>query len=98
MTGTSVSSADLDPRRRRLIFRAWHRGTREMDLLMGSFADSEIKTMSDEDLAVLEALCEVPDRDLFAWITTKSPTPANYDTEVFRRLMAFHTHNRPIHV
>lgn len=98
MTGTTVSSADLDPRRRRLLFRAWHRGTREMDLLMGSFADAELPTMSEGDLAVFEALCEVPDRDLFAWLTDKADTPSNYDTDVYRRLKAFHTHQRPIHV
>ncbi len=60
MTGTTVSTADLDPRRRRILFRAWHRGTREMDLLMGTFTDSEIRTMSEDDLGVLELLCEAP--------------------------------------
>ncbi len=98
MTGTTVSSADLDPRRRRILFRAWHRGTREMDLLMGSFADSEIRTMSEGDLADFEALAEVPDRDLFAWITGKGVTPENYDTALFRRLRAFHTHAGPINI
>jgi antitoxin CptB len=98
MTGTTVSSADLEPRRKRIVFRAWHRGTREMDLLMGSFTDSEIATMSEPDLDVLEALIEVPDRDLFAWISGKADTPSNYDTGVFKRLKAFHTHSKPIHV
>ncbi len=98
MTGTSVSSSEIEPRRRRILFRAWHRGTREMDLLMGSFTDSEIRTMSDDDLATLELLIEAPDRDLFAWITDKVETPANYDTDVFRRMKAFHTHVAPINV
>jgi antitoxin CptB len=94
MTG----SADIEPRRRRILFRAWHRGTREMDLLMGQFTDAEIKTMSEDDLSVLEALIEVPDRDLFAWVTGKAETPVNYDTALFRRLKAFHTHSTPINV
>jgi antitoxin CptB len=98
MTGTTVSSADIDPRRRRILFRAWHRGTREMDLLMGSFTDSEIRTMSEDDLGVLELLCEAPDRDIFAWLTGKAETPSNYDTPLFRRLKAFHTHQKPVHV
>ncbi len=98
MTGTTVSTADLDPRRRRILFRAWHRGTREMDLLMGTFTDSEIRTMSEDDLGVLELLCEAPDRDIFAWLTDKMETPSNYDTELFRRLKAFHTHGKPVHV
>jgi len=98
MTGTTVSSADLEPRRRRILFRAWHRGTREMDLLMGSFTDSEIATMSEDDLTTFEALIEAPDRDIFSWITGKAETPSNYDTAVFQRLKLFHTHTAPIHV
>jgi antitoxin CptB len=98
MTGTTVSSADIEPRRRRILFRAWHRGTREMDLLMGQFTDSEIRTMSEDDLEVLEALCEAPDRDIFAWMTGKEETPSNYNTELFRRLKAFHTHSSPVNI
>lgn len=90
MTGTSRSSAGLDERRRRLLFRAWHRGTREMDLLMGRFADSAIAALDDGELAVFEALIEVPDRDLFAWITGAEATPANYDTAVLARLRDYH--------
>ena len=97
MTGTTVSSADLEPRRRRTLFRAWHRGTREMDLLIGGFTDAEIKTMSEADLDVFEALLEAPDRDIFAWMTNKIETPSNFDTPVFKRLMAFHTHSAPIY-
>ncbi|KAA2236979.1 succinate dehydrogenase assembly factor 2 [Salinarimonas soli] len=98
MTGTSRSSADLDPRRRKVLFRSWHRGMREMDLLMGQFSDAEIGTMSDGDLDDFELLIEVPDRDLLAWLTDEAETPSNYDTAVFRRLKAFHTHQGPINV
>ncbi len=98
MSGSTRSSADLDPRRRRILFRAWHRGTREMDLLMGRFADAAIAAMSDAELDTFEALIEVPDRDLFAWLTDKEPVPENYDSDVFRKLKAFHTHGGPIHV
>ncbi len=97
MSGTARSSAGLDLRRRRLLFRAWHRGTREMDLIMGRFADAAIDTMSDADLDDFERLIEVPDRDLFRWITGEDETPSNYDTAIFRRVKAFHTHDAPIH-
>jgi hypothetical protein len=50
MSGTTRTSADLDPRRRRTLFRAWHRGIREMDLIMGRFADAEIGALSEEEL------------------------------------------------
>lgn len=90
MTGTTRTTAGLDPARRRALYRSWRRGTREMDLLMGRFADAEIDRFSDEEFVDFEALIEVPDRDLFAWIAGREATPANYDTAVFRRLKAFH--------
>jgi antitoxin CptB len=90
-------SEDLDPRRRRALFRAWHRGTREMDLLMGRFADANLASLSDGDLDVFELLMEAPDRDVFSWLTGELPTPGNYDTPLFRRLAAFHTHAAPLH-
>ncbi|HEV2604139.1 MAG TPA: succinate dehydrogenase assembly factor 2 [Microvirga sp.] len=98
MSGTQRSSADLDSRRRRVLFRSWHRGLREMDLIMGRFADAEIGTMSDADLDEFERLIEVPDRDLFRWITGEDETPSNYDTAVFKRLKGFHSHIAPIHI
>ncbi|MGJ3263931.1 MAG: succinate dehydrogenase assembly factor 2 [Salinarimonas sp.] len=97
MTGTTRTSADLDPRRRKILFRSWHRGIREMDLIMGRFADAEIGTLSEEELDTFEALIEVPDRDLFRWITGEDETPSNYDTPLFRRLQGFHTHDAPLH-
>jgi antitoxin CptB len=97
MTGTARSSEGLDARRRKLLFRAWHRGIREMDLIMGRFADAEIGTMADVDLAEFERLIEVPDRDLYLWLTGEAETSPSYDTPVFRRLKSFHTHDAPIH-
>jgi antitoxin CptB len=97
MSGSQRSSADLDPRRRRILFRSWHRGIREMDLIMGRFADAEIGRLDEPELDEFERLIEVPDRDLFAWLTGASEVPDNYDTGVFRKLKAFHTHQGPIH-
>ena len=97
MSGTTRTSADLDPRQRRILFLAWHRGIREMDLIMGRFADAAIDALSDAELDDFERLIEVPDRDLFRWITGEDETPSNYDTPIFRRIKAFHTHDAPIH-
>ncbi len=96
MSGSMRTSADLDPRRRRALFRAWHRGIREMDLILGRFADVEIATMSESDLADFERLIEVPDPDLFGWIA-KGGAPAAFDTPVFQRLRRFHAHETPLH-
>ena len=90
MTGSARSSNGLDPRRRRALFRAWHRGTREMDLLLGRFADAHIGTLSEADLAGFEALMEVPDRVLFAWVTGREPVPANYLSAAYRGIVEFH--------
>ena len=73
MTGSTRSSDGLDDRRKRLLFRCWHRGTREMDLILGRFADTEISDLPDADLAELERLLEVPDPDLYAALTGEKP-------------------------
>ena len=89
MTGTTRSSAGLDPRRRRLLYRLWHRGTREMDLIMGRFADASIDALSEEDIGELERLADVPDPELYGWLTGGVPVPADFDVAVFRRLRDF---------
>jgi antitoxin CptB len=90
MTGSSKSSDGLDHRRRKLLFRSWHRGIREMDLIMGRFADALIDRLSDAELAEYERLIQVPDPDLYAWISGEIAVPANYDTPLLRRLRDFH--------
>ena len=90
MTGTTRSSEGLDLRRRRLLFRAWHRGMREMDLILGRFADAHLALMSEGELAELERLIEVPDRDLLAWITGEEAVPPELDGALFRNLRDFH--------
>ena len=95
MTGTTRSSAGLDPRRRRLLYRAWHRGTREMDLIMGRFADAQIGALTDTEIGELERLADVPDPELYAWLTGSRPVPDDYDLAVFRRLRDFHALRHP---
>ena len=84
----------LEERRKRLVFRAWHRGTREMDLLLGPFADAAATVFSEQEIAAFEALLEVPDPDIYAWIIGSAATPVDYDTPLFRRLCAFHREGR----
>ena len=89
MTGTTRSSEGLDTRRKRLLFRCWHRGTREMDLILGRFADSAIATLSDSEVGQLERLIEVPDPDLYAALTGDKPLAAEYADALFERIKAF---------
>ena len=97
MSGSTLTSAGLDVRRRKILFRAWHRGTREMDLLMGRFADAALTGMSEADLDEFERLIDVPDPDLFGWIMGEADAPPEYDTTVFRRLKGFHKHGASTH-
>ena len=90
MTGSTRSSDGLDLRRRKLLFRSWHRGMREMDLVMGGFADAEIGRLSEAELDEYERLVELPDGELLAWITGEQEVPADQDGAVLRRLRAFH--------
>jgi antitoxin CptB len=89
MTGSIRSSSGLDDRRKRLLFRCWHRGTREMDLILGRFADAEIATLSDEEVTQLEHLIEVPDPDLYAAVTDDKPLADKYVSALFDRIKAF---------
>jgi antitoxin CptB len=90
MTGTTRSSEGLDPRRRKLLFRSWHRGMREMDLIMGGFADARIASLGENELAELERLIEVPDPDLLAWIIGDAVVPPDFDSALLRDLRRFH--------
>jgi antitoxin CptB len=90
MSDSGPANQDLDPRRKRLRFRAWHRGMREMDLVFGPFADSAVAEFTEDEVAQFEALLEAPDPDVYAWITGAAPVPANFDTALFKRLYAFH--------
>ena len=94
MTGMTRSSADLDERRRRLLYRSWHRGIREMDLIMGRFAEASIENLEEPELDEFERLMEVPDRDLYMWISGEKPVPAEYDVAMFRRLRDFDVSGR----
>lgn len=76
-------------RRRRLLFRAWHRGTREMDLVMGRFLDTVIAGLTAAELGEIERWIDVPDPQLYAWVTGEEELPADYDTPLFRRWRQF---------
>ena len=65
---TERSSEGLDERRRKLLFRAWRRGVREMDLIVGRFADAHIDKFDDVALDDFERLIEAPNAELYSWV------------------------------
>jgi antitoxin CptB len=88
MSGSTLGSAALDERRRRILFRAWRRGLREMDLVMGQFADMNLPAMSDSEIAEFESLLDLPDPLMLAWITGSEPIPPERDTPLLARAAA----------
>jgi antitoxin CptB len=79
----------IENRRKRLRFRAWHRGTKEMDLLIGSFADAHLSGFGRDQLDRFEALLDVPEPVVYDWILGRGQPPADYDDDVTRLLLAF---------
>jgi antitoxin CptB len=77
---------NIENKRKRLIYRSWHRGTKEMDLIMGSFADKNVPDFSESEVAMYEALLEQNDPDLYEWITGQKEAPANVVNDVYERL------------
>jgi antitoxin CptB len=90
---TERSSEGLDVRRRKLLFRAWRRGVRETDLIVGRFADAYIDKFDDGALDDFERLIEVPNNELYAWVVGDGNIPQEFDTAVLRQLISFHKHD-----
>ena len=89
---------DREVRRRRIRFRAWHRGIREMDLLMGGFADAELAQLADVELDQFEHLLDLPDPQVFAWLAGIEDVPAAENTPLLKKVRAFRVHEAPLHV
>ena len=79
----------LDARRRRLRYRAWHRGTKEMDLVLGPYADHHTPALDDSELDRLEALMEEADTDLLKWAMGQETPPPSADNELLQQIVTF---------
>jgi antitoxin CptB len=82
-----TSSSEI--RRKRLLFRSWHRGTRESDLILGRFADTHLTVFDDAQLGRYEALLDCADADIFDWVSGRTAPPAEHDHDVTRLLLAY---------
>ena len=81
--------AAADIRKKRLLYRSWHRGTRESDLIMGRFADAYLAGFDADQLDRYEALLECSDADLFDWVAGRAAPPETQDHDVTRLLISF---------
>lgn len=87
MTDTAPSDAiTSDARLRRMHFRAWHRGTKEADILLGSFVDTHMASFNAEQLGLMEALLEEQDVDILAWAIGAAPCPPRFEGELMRAI------------
>jgi len=78
-----------DIRRKKIAFRAWHRGFREADLILGAFADAYLAGLSDGELDRFERLLEEADHDIYNWIIERTPTPPQFETDIMSKLRIF---------
>jgi antitoxin CptB len=83
------TSDGLEPRRKKALFRAHHRGTKEMDFVMGRFADAHIGDLSDDDLTDFERLLDVSDQEMFSWLVGSIPIDPLHDRPVWRAMAEY---------
>jgi antitoxin CptB len=89
MVPQKAAGEDLSMRLRRLKYRAGHRGTRELDLLLSPFANSEIEAMTDGELDGFERLLDEEETSLQAWFLGQETPPNHVDKNLLRRILAF---------
>ena len=87
----ALSPRPMDDRRKKLQFRAWRRGFREIDLILGGFADRKLAALDEAGLDQFERLLEAPDQDVYEWITGQAETPTAYESPTLALIRAFTT-------
>jgi len=91
MAPSTDAGDELAMRLRRMRYRAWHRGTKEMDLLLGPFADARLAGMGADELDRFERLMDEADTDLLKWLLGQEPAPADTDHALLAQLLQFRT-------
>ena len=86
------AAAPLVAGRKRQRFRSWHRGTREMDLILGRFADAHLAAMTQAQLDRYAALLENSDPDIYDWLTDRAAPPKTAESDVLQLLLQFKVH------
>lgn len=79
----------MDTRRKQIRFRAWRRGFREIDLILGAFADAHVENLDEAGLEEFERLLQLPDQDVYAWIISQAPVPPEHDGPVLGLIKSF---------
>jgi antitoxin CptB len=90
MVRQMTAGEDIAMRRKKLRYRAWHRGTKEMDLILGPFADANVDRFDSAELDRLEALMNEEDPPLLTWVMGQAEPPANVDREFLAAVIDDH--------
>jgi antitoxin CptB len=85
----SMTEPAPDIRRRRLLYRATHRGSHENDLLFGGYVRRHIGAMSESQVDALEEIIDLPDADLADWLTGRKPIPHGFDSPLLQTIRAY---------
>ncbi|CAN5709585.1 succinate dehydrogenase assembly factor 2 [soil metagenome] len=89
MAPSSEDETELETRRKRLLYRSVYRGNKENDILLGQFARAHISEFDAAELDQYERLLSAGDNDIYDWVSGKTAVPADSDTPVLRKLLAF---------
>ena len=84
---------DIETRRKRVLYRAWHRGTRELDMLIGRFAERHIESMDHDRLDQFERLMEASEPELMAWLSKRDALPEWVAPSLIEDMRTFHASN-----
>jgi len=85
----NAPTESVEARRKRLLWRASHRGTREMDLLLGGFARNHVERLSETELDELETIVGLPDHELMGWLLGGIPVPQRQATATLKALLTY---------
>ena len=82
-----TSPPDIDTRRKRLLWRATHRGIKEMDLILGGFVTRNLASFSEGEISELERIMDIPDQDMLTWATRQAEVPAEHASPLLARIL-----------
>ncbi len=85
---TPADRADLNSRQRRLRYRAWHRGTKEADILIGNFCDRYVRDWGEDEIAWYESLLMETDVDIMAWAIGTAPVPERFQGDLMAAMQS----------
>jgi antitoxin CptB len=80
---------DQEIRRKRLRYHSWHRGTKELDLVLGQFAERHLPAMNDVEMGLYEAILNENEHDIYAWLAGREALPKEHDHHIMHMILNF---------